>query len=459
MNSGSPPDAEAQTISEHPEANTVELPPEEQLRRPSGPWRIRAAEAFAPGTLVDANFRILDRIGEGSMGVVLRAHDVRLDRDVAIKVMRPGALERADARERFLAEARAMARVRHPNVVEVYSLGEWLGLPYIVMEYVSGMALDEWLALREGRPPTLDEALAILDQLFLGVEAIHASGAAHRDLKAGNVLVGAGFRVAVADLGISRSFGDPRDNGGLGSGTPATMAPEVVLGTVAGPRALESVDVYALGVLAYRVLVGRNPFIGKDGQEVMAKQVSENPPSPRSLRPDLPAPFERVLLEALRKSPAERTSSVAQLRAALHDAREAARRPTSPLRFIVADDDVGFRDLVAHIVLRGFPGSTVEQLPDGLAALKAAERNPPSVIITDLDMPNMSGLELTAAVRESERLRDVPVVVVTGHGTPADWKILSQVGADAYLVKPFDAVHAIALLRAIVDRPRAAREA
>jgi len=459
MNSGTPPDAQTAAISEWPEASTMELPPAEPKRRASGPWRARAAEAFAPGTLVDANFRILDRIGEGSMGVVLRAHDVRLDRDVAMKVMRPGALERADARERFLAEARAMARVRHPNVVEVHSLGEWLGLPYIVMEYVSGMALDEWLALREGRPPALDEALAILDQLFLGVEAIHASGAAHRDLKAGNVLVGAGFRVAVADLGISRSFGDPRDNGGLGSGTPATMAPEVVLGTVAGPRALESVDVYALGVLAYRVLVGRNPFIGKDGREVMEKHVSESPPPPRSLRPDLPAPFERVLLDALRKSPAERTSSVAQLRAAFHDAREAARRPTGPLRFIVADDDVDFRALVAHIVLRGFPGATVEQLPDGLAALKAAERNPPSVIITDLDMPNMSGLELTAAVRESERLRHVPVVIVTGHGTPADWKILSQVGADAYLVKPFDAVHAIALLRAIVDRPQAVREA
>lgn len=469
MTSAKKPGGYDVTVSERPEREgvgppqIVELdrgssPQLEPMGRASGTWRIRAAEVFAPGTIVEANYRILDRIGEGAMGVVLRAHDLRLDRDVAIKVIRPSVVERPDSRERFLSEARAMARVRHPNVVEVHALGEWLGLPYIVMEYVHGMTLDEWLALRADRPPTLDEALAILDQLFLGVEAIHSSGAAHRDLKAGNVLIGPGFRVVIADFGIARAFRESLGASAHGSGTPATMAPEVVLGTLDGPRALELVDVYALGILAYRLLVGRYPFQGKNSSEVLAKQVSEPPPRPRSLMQELPAAFERLLLEALEKSPVRRTPSVAQMRAAFHAARDATRSATHHLRFLVVDDDPAFRGLVVQILLRAFPDATIEQACDGLAALQAAERTVPNAIITDLDMPRMTGLELTAAVRASPQLAAVPIVVVTGQGTASDWRVLSRVGADAFLVKPFDAGQAVAILRAVMDRPRAARE-
>ncbi len=456
MGTDGPDEHDPETVSELPSREHAGVAPTDPAPRPSGPWRIHAAEAFAPGTVVDSSYRILDRLGEGAMGIVLRAHDIRLDRDVAIKVIRPSVVERPDARERFLREARAMAHVRHPNVVEVHALGEWHALPYIVMEYIHGMTLDEWLTLREGRPLALEEGLSILDQLCLGVEAIHASGAAHRDLKPSNVLVGAGFRVAVADFGISRSLADAGLSASLGSGTPAMMAPEVVLGTVAGAHALAYVDVYALGILGYRLLVGRFPFEGR-GSEVMAKQVSDPPPPPRSLRPDLPAAFEQVLLDALAKSPRDRIASVSALRAALQAAREAARRPAHQLRFLVAEDDPAFRGLVTQILLRGFPGATVEQAPDGVAALAAAERNPPSALLSDLDMPSMSGLELTAAVRASPRLAKVPIVIMTGKGTPADWQTLSRLGANALLVKPFDSTHAIALLRALIDVPHKAK--
>jgi serine/threonine-protein kinase len=450
------PGKEEETLPEHPARRRDSVPVLrlEDAERTSGAWRVRAGEAFAIGTIIDSTYRILDRVGEGAMGVVFRAHDVRLDRDVAIKVIRPTTVERPDARERFLGEARAMARIRHPNVVEIHALGESSGLPYIVMEYVHGTTLDDWLTLREDRPPTLDEALMILDQLCLGVEAIHGSGSAHRDLKAGNVLVGQAFRVVVADFGIARAFRESLGPSAFGSGTPTTMAPELVLGTALDARGLELVDVYALGVLAYRLLVGRYPFTGKTSAEVLAKQVSEAPPQPRSLQPELSSQVERVLLDSLEKSPERRTGTVGRLRTAFHAARATSVRPGPTVRFLVVDDDDAFRGLIAQVLLRGFPGATVAQAPDGASALEAAERERPNAIITDLDMPRLTGLELTAAVRASQHLAHVPVVVMTGAGTASDWRVLSQVGANAFLVKPFDAPQAVAVVRAVMEHPR-----
>lgn len=415
-------------------------------------------EAFSVGTLVDGAYRILDVIGEGSMGIVLRAHDRRLDRDVALKTVRASMLERPDARERFVTEARAMARLHHPNVVAVHALGEWRGIPYIAMEHVPGMTLEEWVGLRGEEPRSIDETLGLLDQLCLGVEAIHASGVAHRDLKAANVLVAPGFRIVVADLGITRSLHGVTVSERTMSGTPLMMAPEIVLGLPLDARALVAADVYALGVLAYRALVGRYPFIGTEARDVLAAHVSEPVPPPSSVRPDLPKAFDAVLLQALAKDPARRTPSAAALREALHAARDSSKRATRPPRFLVADDDAEHCALVARILAQAFPGAVVEQVGDGLAALEAAERNPPTAIVTDLHMPRMNGLELLGTLRATPRLARIPVVVVTGMGNANDWKALARMGADSCLVKPFDALQVAVLLRALIERPRGVKE-
>ncbi len=169
--------------------------------------RIRATDSAPAGTVVDHRYRVVDRIGGGVLSVMLRARELATDREVALRVLRHCAIELPGARDDFLAEARAMARVQHPNVVEVHAIGEWRGTPYVAMEYVRGISLDEWLALRELCPPTLSEALTLADRICLGVSAVHASGARHSDLAAGNLLVGPGLRAGVLGAPPARFYG------------------------------------------------------------------------------------------------------------------------------------------------------------------------------------------------------------------------------------------------------------
>ena len=146
---------------------------------------------LAEGTLVDGVYRIIRPLGAGGMGVVTLAHDERLDRDVAVKFVRPELFEHANLRELFHVEARAMARVTHPNVLTVHAFGEHDGVPYFVMEYVDGPTVEDWLERHRahGTTPEIAAAVRILDQVLMGVEAIHAASTVHRDLKPSIVLL------------------------------------------------------------------------------------------------------------------------------------------------------------------------------------------------------------------------------------------------------------------------------
>jgi serine/threonine-protein kinase len=181
--------------------------------------------SIAPGGVIGDLYRILGPLGSGGMGVVLLAEDTRLTRRVAVKLVSPKArTERA--LDRFVDEARAMARVNHPNVVSIFAFGRHGGLPYFVMEYVQGETLSYWRRQQTIAPP-LDKVMPIIDQLCRGVEAIHRSGTVHGDIKPSNVLIETTGRVAVADLGLSRTWSKSPTGVPLRVvGTPAYMAPE-----------------------------------------------------------------------------------------------------------------------------------------------------------------------------------------------------------------------------------------
>jgi serine/threonine protein kinase len=415
------------------------------LRSTHGTW-----EGPAVGTLIGNTYRVVGPLGQGGMGVVVLAVDERLERDVAIKLIRPAHGGSQTARQRFLIEARAMARVRHENVVEIYAFGEVDDAPYFAMEYVPGSNVANWLddAILEDRLPSIDEALGYLDQICRGVAAIHNSGTVHGDLKPSNLLIGPASRIAIADMGLSRLF-DPTGRPGEHpmAGTPAYLAPEFA--RIDLPAAIvQRADVYALSVIAYEMLTGQPPFDIETTQDMLRVHAGEQAPKPSQLRPELTSAFDAPLLRALHFDPMQRTPSADAFRKALLEARESLTSNHHALRIVVADDDADFLDLASEALAYGFPGARIELVADGEAALKACDREAASLAVIDLDMPGLNGVELTAALRANYSL---PIVVVTASGGAPDWHLLSALGADGFLVKPIDPFALVALARKALD--------
>ncbi|MDX1383224.1 MAG: AAA family ATPase, partial [Thermoanaerobaculia bacterium] len=263
---------------------------------------------LSPGEAVQDRYRIEGRLGRGGMGVVYAAHDELLDRPVALKMLRRGALD-ASGRQRFLREARAAAALNHGNVVALFDAGEVAGRPFLVMEKVEGDSLEH-------RPPeTLDHILAAADGVCAALAHAHERGLVHRDLKPANVLLDArSGSVKLTDMGIALARGGPRvTRPGAVAGTPTYMAPEQALGREVDART----DLYALGVMLYQWAVGRPPFEGDDALAVVSQHINAPVVPPRNLRPDLPASFERVVLRLLAKEPSRRFAAASEVREAL----------------------------------------------------------------------------------------------------------------------------------------------
>jgi serine/threonine-protein kinase len=415
-----------------------------------------ASRGPAEGTLLGGVYRVVRRLGEGAMGVILLAHDERLRRPVAIKLLLPERMNDSAQQQRLLDEARAMARVQHPNVVEIYAFGEHQegtgqSAPYFVMQYVEGMTLDAYARSQDGKPFAIDEALVILDQICLGVAAIHAAGLAHRDLKPSNILIGPGLRVFVADLGIAKEL-EQEDDLPSFSGTPAYIAPEVAQRREIERALMPRVDVYALGLLAYRLLARRLPFQAKNVLELYRLHAYHPPPPPSSLNPELPPSFDAPLLAALAKQPEARTENAEAFRRALLHAREDAPSSRVPMRVLLVDDSEDFRTVLASVLEAGLPNAHVVTASDGGSALEMIQVQVPSLAVIDLMMPGMNGIELTAAVRALP-FGTFPIIVVTGTGGASEWQHLTRLGASAFLIKPFDAGQLVTLARSLLGLP------
>ena len=257
-------------------------------------------------------YEILGLIGAGGMGNVYKARDRELSELCALKVLRPEIAHDARALDAFRREVRLARRVTHPNVARVYDIGERGGDKILTMELVEGEALSALIA-RERRLGVA-RAVEIAVALCAGLDAAHAAGVVHRDLKPDNVLLEVGGRVVITDFGIARSEkGDPRVTQGI-VGTPAYMAPEQIEATtVADARA----DLYALGIILYEMVTGELPFEGATIFAMAAARLLRPPPDPRKRRPDLPERFAAIVLRCLARSPDDRFPSAAAVSVAL----------------------------------------------------------------------------------------------------------------------------------------------
>jgi serine/threonine protein kinase/WD40 repeat protein len=256
-------------------------------------------------------YEVLGELGRGGMGVVYRARQVGLDRLVALKVVRAGAHAGPEELARFRREAEAIARLRHPNVVEVYEVGDRDGLPYFSMELCGGGSLAQQLA---GGPLAPRRAAELVETLARAVQTAHEAGIVHRDLKPANVLLTADGTPKITDFGLAKK----RDDGaseltasGVILGTPAYMAPEQASGD--GKHVGPAADVWALGTILYELLTGRPPFRAATPFDTLMQVLSDAPEPPARLRPGVPAALDAICLRCLEKKPARRYGSAAEL--------------------------------------------------------------------------------------------------------------------------------------------------
>jgi eukaryotic-like serine/threonine-protein kinase len=257
-----------------------------------------------------ADHEVLEVLGHGGAGVVYKAWHLRLDRPVAVKMLLAGPFARPQELERFVREAQAAAGLNHPNIVQIYEVGNAEGRPYFTMEFVEGGSLAQKLA---GVPQPVRQAATLTTTLAETVQVAHQNGIIHRDLKPANVLLTAAGIPKIADFGLARRMEDAvaLTQSGTPLGTPSYMAPEQAGGktSAVGPV----VDVYALGAILYELLTGRPPFRGESGAETVQQVLLQEPVPPSRLNPTVPRDLETICLKCLRKEPDNRYASAAAL--------------------------------------------------------------------------------------------------------------------------------------------------
>jgi len=282
------------------------------------------------GKTLDGTYRIEQLLGKGGMGSVYRARDVNLNRDVAIKVMHAHFTGDATFRARFLQEARAVANLDHPGIVQVYAFGQDLGQLYIVMDFIRGQTLSAWLKrLAEGsKIIALSESLSIVRRVALALHYAHEKGVLHRDIKPSNIMLkptdpslgedaDLPFQPVLTDFGLAKlAEGGVQTQTGTTMGTPTYMSPEQCMGYEPDRRS----DIYSLGILLYELTTGRVPFEAKTLTQAIRMHTQDPPPPPRSINPNLPVDVENIILTALAKDKEDRYPTARDMAEALRDA-------------------------------------------------------------------------------------------------------------------------------------------
>ncbi|MCE5257911.1 MAG: protein kinase [Chloroflexi bacterium] len=334
------------------------------------------------GRVLDNAYRIDQLLGEGGMGAVYKGYDIALNRPVAIKVMHPHIAKQEGFRERFLQEARAIAILDHPGIVQVYNFSRNNDLLYIVMSFITGQNLRDWeqTLTQRGQMMVLNDSLTLAAEVANALDYAHRRGVFHRDIKPGNIILrplqsgetgkdGLPFQPVVTDFGLAKlAEGGMLSMTGMAMGTPTYMSPEQCEGKTVDGRA----DIYALGIIVYELVTGRVPFDVKTLTEAIRAHTQEPPPPPRTLNPSLPSQVEEIILKALAKQPAQRFASAGEMETALRSARTAIPEATADVTLAGGKGYVSMATLVGQGVAQAAPSK--DQWPTPPSAIPVGGR-------------------------------------------------------------------------------------
>lgn len=382
---------------------------------------------FTLGDVLDDTYRIDGMLGSGGMGVVYLARDLRLQREVAIKVQRDNIWAAALRRE-----GQALSAVHHPGVIAVHAMGSHHGHDYLVLERLRGRTLQARLDKHHG-PFPIDEVLDLAIGICDALSAAHRAGLAHRDLKPDNVFV-CGARVVLLDFGL---FVPECEVAAIDqvAGSPEFMAPEVISGRVV-PGAGPLVDLYALGVMMFELLIGHTPFNDDRKDVVFRRHLSEPAPEIERLRPEVPRALSDLVASLLEKSPSERVDSAEAALWQLCAIRgQAARTGIQSFRVLVVDDDPAIGLILRRSLRRALPQLVVEVENDPRQALAEIERERPDLVLLDLRMPEMNGIELMMQLSALPPSRRPRVVGMSSEAGEEDLVVLRALGVEEFVPK------------------------
>jgi CheY-like chemotaxis protein len=386
---------------------------------------------FAINSIVDA-FQVLSLLGAGGMGQVLEAEDRVLGRRVALKV----AHRNVDP-SWLRQEARALASVRHPSLLQVYGFGTSGGLDYLVLERIFGVDLGSFIARRTdaGEPLAIADALDILLRIAEALAEIHSAGLVHFDMKPSNVMLAPKGRVVLMDFGLARAESAVERLRTL-QGTPTYMAPEVIRAAV-DPRLAFLVDAYALGVLAFELFTGTAPFGGPTLDQVLQQHLKEPAPRLSTKRTDIPRKLDALVAELLAKDPLERPPSLESVAWRIRQLRDSGANATQDeaFRVLVVDADPASADYVARIVRAGVPGAVVNIANNADQAIALVRAAPVHLLFVDLHLPDTSGVELAMYLRGTHLAARCRIIVLSSGAQWADVGLLRQLGITDFVRK------------------------
>jgi serine/threonine-protein kinase len=392
---------------------------------------------FATGELLDGIYEIIQLLGRGGMGEVFEAYDHLLNRRVAIKAAWPNPLTPP-----LRNEARALAAFQHPSLVSVHTLGEHRGIDYLVMERVYGVSLTQHGATRweSGEQFSPAEVVQILLPASEGLSVVHRAGLVHRDIKPDNIMLTPVHRVVLMDFGLVLPEFDVNGKQRV-AGSPPYMAPEALLNTGATGSG-HLVDIFGLGAVAYELLTGKRPFAGTTIREVVASHERGQPVPLAELRPDCPLALCQIVHEMLSPNAQVRIQSAEAVAWQLRAIRDERPRSDSPPvtskkgpSVLIVDDDVDLAKILSFYVRQIVGPADIRVAHDGEEALAEVQKEEPDVMLLDLHMPRMNGVELCMQLKGEGLAQSCSIISVSAGAQEHDVQLLHQLGIHHFVEK------------------------